>query len=251
MAGRFLGPVFDIHGGGIDLVFPHHENEIAQSRSAHHTHAMANYWMHNGFLNVEGEKMSKSLGNFATIREFIVGGWQGREWSGDAIRLAMFGTHYRQPLDWTLRGLENAEAALEEFFRLAAPVASPRPSPGVLEALEDDLNTPKAIAELHALRAAITTPGQGQAAIDLADNLAFFGLERARFQASLDKRKSAVLANQAEINGLVAARIAARKAKDFAEADRLRKEIEALGVILMDGKDPKTGELVTTWEVKR
>jgi len=251
MAGAFLGPVFDIHGGGIDLVFPHHENEIAQSRSAHHTHAMANYWMHNGFLNVEGEKMSKSLGNFATIREFITGGWQGKEWSGDAIRLAMFGSHYRQPIDWTLRGLESAEAALDEFFRAAAPSAVPRPSDALLEALSDDLNTPKAIAELHALRGTIEEPGKGQAAIALADNLAFLGLDRARFEASLQKRKSAVLQNQAEIEGLVAARIAARKAKDFAEADRLRTEIEALGVILMDGKDPHTGELVTTWEVRR
>jgi cysteinyl-tRNA synthetase len=251
MAGEFLGPIFDIHGGGIDLVFPHHENEIAQSRAANHTHAMANYWMHNGFLQAEGEKMSKSLGNFATIRQFFDGGWQGRLWSTDAIRFTMLGTHYRQPLDWTLRAVETAEAVLDDFFLFAGQDGAPRLSPAVLEALEDDVNTPKAITELHAIRNRIRHAGEGEAAVELADNLAFFGLNKSRYDAFVARERSRVLQSQDRIDELIAARIVARKARNFAEADRLRNELEAMGIILMDGKDPATGELVTTWEVKR
>src|SRR5689334_11582572 len=146
MSWKHLGEVFDIHGGGIDLVFPHHENEIAQSRCAFHTGVMANYWMHNGFLQVEGEKMSKSLGNFFTIREVLA------DWQGDVVRLAMLSTHYTKPINWTVKGLEEAAKALESFFDAAAADAEARPAPPVLEALADDLNTPKAIAEMHALR---------------------------------------------------------------------------------------------------
>src|SRR4030081_3772355 len=137
MAWKHLGETFDIHGGGIDLVFPHHENEIAQSRCAFHTPVMANYWMHNGFLQVEGEKMSKSLGNFATIREVLA------DWQGDVIRLAMLSTHYSKPINWTVKNLEEAEKALSSFFDAAAADAEARPALGVLEALADDLNTPK------------------------------------------------------------------------------------------------------------
>ena len=145
MSWKHLGETFDIHGGGIDLVFPHHENEIAQSRCAFHTPVMANVWMHNGFLQVEGEKMSKSLGNFITIREVLA------DWQGDVVRLAMLSTHYTQPINWTVKGLEEAEKALANFFDAASADAEPRPAPGVLDALADDLNTPKAIAEMHAL----------------------------------------------------------------------------------------------------
>src|SRR5947209_10936808 len=134
MSAALLGETFDIHGGGIDLEFPHHENEIAQSRCAFHTPLMANYWMHNGFLQVEGEKMSKSLGNFFTIREVLA------DWQGDVIRLAMLSTHYRQPIDWTVKNLKEAEKALSSFFDAAAADAEARPAPGVLEALADDLN---------------------------------------------------------------------------------------------------------------
>jgi cysteinyl-tRNA synthetase len=109
MSAAYLGDVFDIHGGGLDLIFPHHENEIAQSRCAHGTHAMANYWMHNGFLQVEGEKMSKSLGNFFTINELLnTEKFGGRKWPGEVLRLAMLKTHYRQPIDWTVQGLQEA-----------------------------------------------------------------------------------------------------------------------------------------------
>src|SRR5437588_2964658 len=146
MSWKHLGETFDIHGGGIDLEFPHHENEIAQSRCVFHTPLMANFWMHNGFLQVEGEKMSKSLGNFFTLREVLA------DWQGDVIRLAMLSSHYRQPINWTVKGLEEAEKAVANFFDAASADADPRPAPGVLEALADDLNSPKAIAEMHALK---------------------------------------------------------------------------------------------------
>src|SRR6195256_4307289 len=131
MSWKHLGEAFDIHGGGIDLEFPHHENEIAQSRSAFHTPLMASVWMHNGFLQVEGEKMSKSLGNFFTIREVLA------DWQGDVIRLAMLSSHYRQPINWTVKGLEEAEKALAGFFDAASAQADARPAPGVLDALAD------------------------------------------------------------------------------------------------------------------
>ena len=138
---------FDIHGGGIDLVFPHHENEVAQSRCAFATARMAQVWMHNGFLQVEGEKMSKSLGNFVTIHELL------QEWPGEAIRLAMLTTHYRQPTNWTAKGLIEARRTLDHWQELTADAPDGSPlCADVLEALEDDLNTPKAFAALHELR---------------------------------------------------------------------------------------------------
>jgi cysteinyl-tRNA synthetase len=161
MAWEHLGEIFDIHGGGIDLVFPHHENEIAQSRCAFHTGAMANYWLHNGFLQVEGEKMAKSAGNFVTIRE-LMRGWGGEPWSGPAIRMAMLGTHYRQPIDWTKERLIESKADLALFAREAsrrglqdeasyerAWLAGPESSKLVREALEDDLNTPQALSSMR------------------------------------------------------------------------------------------------------
>src|SRR3954462_13897555 len=141
MSWKHLGETFDIHGGGIDLVFPHHENEIAQSCCAFHSKVMANFWLHNGFLQVEGEKMSKSVGNFTIIRDVLA------DWPGDVVRLAMLGSHYRQPINWTGRGLEEAGEAPGSFCDAASTKADPRPSPQVLEALLDDINTPKAIAE--------------------------------------------------------------------------------------------------------
>src|SRR6185437_5216288 len=145
--------VFDIHGGGIDLVFPHHENEIAQSCSAFHSARMANVWMHNGFLQVEGEKMAKSAGNFVTIHELLrTTRFGGRKWSGEALRLAMLRTHYRQPTDWTVKALEEAEATLDGWYDAIGDVeASSQVSNAVLDALNDDLNTPAALSELHRL----------------------------------------------------------------------------------------------------
>jgi cysteinyl-tRNA synthetase len=146
MAGKHLGDVFDIHGGGIDLTFPHHENEIAQSRCAHGTDVMAQVWMHNGFLQVEGEKMSKSLGNFITINELLeTGKFGGRPWEGAVVRLAMLKTHYRQPIDWTRRLLEEAAKNYELLGSVRYDYAPTSVSAAVLDALEDDLNTKAAV----------------------------------------------------------------------------------------------------------
>src|ERR1700704_5682355 len=142
MSENTLGETFDIHGGGIDLVFPHHENEIAQSEGAHGGHPLARIWMHNGFLQVEGEKMSKSLGNFFTIRDLL------NDWPGEVLRFNMLRSHYRQPMDWTLQGLKESWMILERWYGVAEPIASPRIGDDFLAALLDDLNTPQALAEL-------------------------------------------------------------------------------------------------------
>src|SRR6476659_42735 len=146
MAWKHLGEQFDIHGGGIDLVFPHHENELAQTCCAFHESRMANIWMHNGFLQVEGDKMSKSLGNFVTIRELLA------DWPGEVLRLNMLKTHYRSPIDWTVKGLEESTRTLDDWYAIAADVEGGQPSDAVIEALSDDLNTPQMIAALHGLR---------------------------------------------------------------------------------------------------
>ena len=232
MSWKHLGETFDIHGGGIDLVFPHHENEIAQSRCAFHAPAMANVWMHNGFLQIDDEKMSKSLGNFFTIREVLA------DWQGDVIRLAMLSTHYTQPINWTVKGLQDAEKALANFFDAASAEAEARPAPGVLEALADDLNTPKAISEMHALRHAA-----GRKA--LAGTLAFFGFRPDAFAQWRDARAPAPSLPVEEIDRRIAARLSARKARNFTEADRIRDELAAVGVVLKDSKDG------TTWEMAR
>src|SRR5437899_6712808 len=153
MSWKHLGETFDIHGGGIDLVFPHHENEIAQSRCAFHTSVMANHWMHNGFLQLESEKMSKSLGNFFTIREMLA------DWPGEVLRLSMLKTHYRSPLDWTLKGAEESARTLDDWYAIAADAEGGQPSPVMVEALYDDLNTAQAMAVLHGLRNAAASGG--------------------------------------------------------------------------------------------
>jgi cysteinyl-tRNA synthetase len=147
-SGRAHPHQFDIHGGGIDLLFPHHEDEIAQSRCAFHTPALANYWMHNGFLQVEGEKMSKSLGNFVTIRELLP------DWPGEVIRFNMLRTHYRQPIDWTVRGLEESFGTYFDLSEVADEYLPSKPDQKFVEALADDLNTPRCIARMHELRTA-------------------------------------------------------------------------------------------------
>src|SRR6202000_2575426 len=141
-----LGNVSDIYGGVLDLISPHHENEIAQSRCAHGTTTMANYWMHNGFLEVEGAKMPKSLGNFVTIRELL------NDWPGEVLRLNMLKTHYRSPIDWTLKSVEESAKTLDDWYAVAADANGEAPSGATLEALADDLNPPQAIASLHGLR---------------------------------------------------------------------------------------------------
>jgi cysteinyl-tRNA synthetase len=227
MSWKHLGEIFDIHGGGIDLVFPHHENEIAQSRCAFHAPVMANYWMHNGFLQVEGEKMSKSLGNFFTIRELLA------DWPGDVLRFNMLRTQYRQPIDWTVRGLEESFdtlASLTDFPDFAARQDEAF-APAVLEALCDDLNTPQAIAELHALHR------QGEH-VALASTLRALGIR--------EQPKSRRAVDESKVVSMLDARNAARKARNFKEADRIRDELKAMGVELEDKKDG-----TTLWKVKR
>jgi len=262
MSWKHLGETFDIHGGGIDLVFPHHENEIAQSRCAFHTPVMANYWMHNGFLQVEGEKMSKSLGNFVTIHELLnTDTFGGRRWPGEVIRLAMFMTHYRQPVDWTVNRLHEAEIRRARWMGPHAQRGVPekgRVSQSMLEALLDDLNTSEALVALDELarrsRAADET-GPADLANDLAASLVWLGLandaefEYARAE-SKDLRDTVAAAmvgvEKEKISALVDARNAARKAKNFKEADRIRDELRTMGIELEDKKDG-----TTDWKVRR
>jgi cysteinyl-tRNA synthetase len=247
MSAAYLGDVFDIHGGGLDLIFPHHENEIAQSRCAHGTSVMANYWMHNGFLQVEGEKMSKSLGNFVTINELLnTDAFGGRAWPGEAIRLAMLRSHYRQPMDWTVKALEEAEKTLDRWYDMVGDVApGAEVADGVWDALEDDLNTPAAIAELHRL-AHPAIAGQELAPELLKSSANLLGLlPQAKSERDSAAAKSASI-DKARIDALLAKRAAARAAKDWRESDRIRDELATLGVALKDNKDG-----ATTWEVKR
>jgi cysteinyl-tRNA synthetase len=251
MSWKHLGESFDIHGGGIDLVFPHHENEIAQTRCAFHSGFMAKTWMHNGFLQVEGEKMSKSLGNFVTIRELLsTNNFGGVKWNGNVLRLAMISTHYRQPIDWTSRGLELAFHTLDDWY-VAAGDAKPSTLPAqIVEALCDDLNTSQLVSELHSLRKKVKQPGQGEAAGELAAVLKFVGFDRASFFTSLDEERNKVLSKLSEeevrVDDLIAARNAARERKDWKESDRIRDELKAMGVVLKDNKDG-----TTSWEIAR
>ncbi len=255
MAEQHLGQVFDIHGGGIDLVFPHHENEIAQSRCAHGTPVMARYWLHNGFLQVEGEKMSKSLGNFVTIRELLdTDKFGGRRWPGEVLRLAMLMSHYRQPIDFTVRNLEIAEKVLGAWYRVAADAIVPETSDWAIEvehALCNDLNTPDVITKLSSMYDVVQDGDDPSAAGRFKAAANFLGLlakTTAEWKAGL---QAGLQIDSELVQSRIAGRNAARKAKDFREADRIRDELFAMGIQLKDAKDPATGEIVTTWEVKR
>jgi cysteinyl-tRNA synthetase len=263
MSWKHLGETFDIHGGGIDLVFPHHENEIAQTRCAFHSPVMANFWMHNGFLQVEGEKMSKSLGNFITIRELLNQRPDNRWW-GEILRLNMLRTHYRQPIDWTERNLIETEVIYGNLRHavINASRASARISVKVLEALSDDLNSHAVITQLIALarlaRSSDSQDSPADAADELVGSLVFLGFDRAvehvkeergvredvlRAIAEVEAKNAGI--DVAKANALVDARNAARKAKDFKEADRIRDELAGMGIVLKDSKDG------TIWEVAR
>ena len=240
---------FDIHGGGIDLVFPHHENELAQSRSAFHTPAMANFWTHNGFLQVEGEKMSKSLGNFVTIRDLLKD-WNGVAWPGIVIRLALLQTHYRQPLDFSEHALDQASMTLRIFHFFSSSVPAPRPSDEFMAAMADDLNTPRAIAELHRLqKVAKTQPSLfSEAGSQLMSGLLMLGFDIKEFDPEWLQKQIMTrrLGNWTpEIERLVAERADARSRKDWKESDRIRDELAKIGVVLKDTKDG------TTWEIAR
>jgi cysteinyl-tRNA synthetase len=228
MSWKHLGERFDIHGGGIDLIFPHHENEVAQTRCAFNSPVMANVWMHNGFLQIDGQKMSKSLGNFLTINELL------RDWPGEILRFNMLRTHYRQPIDWTVKGLEESRRILDGFYNSATArlTEEVRFAPAVLDALCDDLNTPRAIAELHAL----DRPNFQMELGATLNALGFTGRHVEDKAAKIDEHK---------VNALIAARLAARSARNWPESDRLRLELDALGVAVKDNKDG-----TTSWEVK-
>lgn len=252
MSAAYLGEVFDIHGGGIDLIFPHHENEIAQSRCAHGTETMAKIWMHNGFLQVEGQKMSKSLGNFYSITELLeTDTFGGRKWPGEVLRLAMLMTHYREPIDFSVRKLEEAENMLRKWKRaadLAPPTAKPVPA-DVIEALSDDLATYAAFQLLTQLAgdAVDFNAGSGNAAAE--DNDAAASLKASLLFLGFDIATAKV--DEDAIAKAIAKRLALIAAKNWAEADRIRDELLTQGIQLKDGKDPVTGERITTWEVKR
>ena len=251
MSGKHLGETFDIHGGGIDLAFPHHENEIAQSRCAHGTPVMANVWMHNGFLQVEGEKMSKSLGNFITIHQLLdTKDFGSNQWHGRVIRLAMLGTHYRQPIDWTVDRLVQARNTLWDLSRLLydAP-AGGTPNEEVVAALSDDLNTPSAISILHGLMKSAAR--NVESAAQLKSTVQFMGLYGNETVEQLNPGYEVRHVDGSKVDVLITARLAARKAKNWAESDRIRDELAAQGIQLKDSKNAQTGEIETTWEVKR
>jgi cysteinyl-tRNA synthetase len=260
MAGKHLGDVFDIHGGGIDLTFPHHENEIAQSRCAHDTDVMARVWMHNGFLQVEGEKMSKSLGNFITINELLeTTKFGGRKWPGEVLRLAMLMTHYRQPIDWTVLSLTAARNTLIKWYTDMADMDPAEPAPSVIAALSDDLNTPRAIAELHVLRSKQKLPEMKATLLMLGFGCRPSDINLMLGRANILEDDDTLVATghlgandfRARVDSLIAARLEARKRKDFKESDRIRDELAGMGVTLKDTKNKDTGEIETTWELLR
>jgi cysteinyl-tRNA synthetase len=231
---------FDIHGGGLDLIFPHHENEIAQSCCAFDNDLMATVWMHNGFLQVEGRKMSKSEGNFVTINELLATEkFGGRTWPGEVLRLAMLMTHYREPIDFSVKRLDEAERLLAKWP--VADAGDAAPDATMLEALADDLNTVAAVQALHALaQAANADPSKLPL---FAASAVLLGIAPKKAEVSDDL--------SAAVQALVDLRLEMLKSKNFAEADRIRDELAEKGIQLKDGKDKETGERVTIWEVKR
>ena len=265
MSRHHLGEVFDIHGGGLDLIFPHHENEIAQSRCAHGTETMAKYWLHNGYLQVEGRKMSKSEGNFVTIHDLLhTEKFGGRKWPGEVLRLAMLMTHYREPIDFSVRRLEEAEAQIRSWrAAVSSAVRSgelasldeidPLETPSeILEALFDDLNTYKGVSLLFGnlrwvIKLQVDSAPYVPSRKPLLSTLILLGFA----ELIEDELKKVVAVDEASVGDFIQQRLSLLREKNFAEADRIRDELAAQGIQLMDYKDPETGERKTKWEVKR
>jgi len=243
----YLGETFDIHAGGIDLVFPHHENEIAQSRCAFGTCKMANMWMHNGYVTVEGEKMSKSLGNFYTVNDLL------KDWPGETIRYALLSGHYRAPLNYSIKGLSDAQGALDRLYqslRLSEDIEQQTAFPGeaVLGALADDLNTPVALSKLHALARKLNKTSDNEekkkARSEMVGSAKLLGLLNEKPDNWFQKGSKQVSSpTDAEIEKLIQAREQARENRDFGTADEIRDQLKSMGVIL---EDSKSG---TTWKI--
>ena len=236
MAEKILGETIDIHGGGTDLVFPHHENERAQSTCAHGGKVFARYWVHNGFLTMDSAKMAKSVGNVLLVHDLV------KQHPGEAIRIALLNAHYKQPLDWTDDTLPNARKQLDRLYGALRELEGVTAAPGAkapaafVEALEDDLNTPMALAELFGLADQAFAAGGDKAAIKgaLLDAGGLMGLLQRKPEAWFKWAPAGSGVDAAAIEALIAQRAAAKKAKDFKEADRIRAELTAKGVLIED-----------------
>jgi cysteinyl-tRNA synthetase len=232
MSTEILGNNFDIHGGGQDLTFPHHENEIAQSCCAYPGSHFANIWMHNGFINMNNEKMSKSLGNFYFLRDVL------KEFPGEAVRYVLLSAQYRQPQEFNFDLLKDAKTTLDRWYRAlekAPNQAATKPTEAFLSSLSDDLNTPGAYAELHRLVSEIYKTEDAALVGQLKACANILGLLQSEPQLWFKGTE-----DSSAIDALIAARITARKSKDFAEADRLRKELTDMGIVIDDRPDGTT-----------
>ena len=231
MSKKFLGNEFDIHGGGIDLIFPHNENEIAQSRCANETKVFANYWVHNAFITMSNEKMAKSQGNILKIKDFR------NKISGQIIRLALMSAHYKQPLDWNDKLLSDCESTLDKWYKVySSDLKSVKVSDEILKPLYEDLNTPGYIANLHKL---YEEANKGENVDLFVSSCKFIGLMNETSEQWNEFKKKRVSLTESEIEKMLSLRDKARENKNYDEADRIRDELSDKGVLIED-KDGKT-----------